>query len=356
MTVVIDQRLPGDHPARHMTTIHQSRSVPGGDQGTVVAARLCGGLGNQLFQFAAGRSLAQRCNARLILDATTFTLPQQRRAFALSPYPIDADVMFDGYAYSPTTRWVKLPRPRDMEYSTSLLDRVRYRLARGGGLLQRGYMQFSTLIDRMTGAAGLRVFAEKSFDYDCAFAMLGARIYLDGYWQSERYFVDVRDVLRRELTLPDAPNAANASWLARIEGASSVCVHVRRGDYLKADNLAQHGLCSADYYARAMRLVAARVESPQFFVFSDDLDWSRRHLAGPNVAFVDANAADAAHDELRLMATCRHHVIANSSLSWWGAWLAHHPGQIVVGPDPWFAARTQTPDLLPAGWIALPRG
>jgi hypothetical protein len=105
-----------------------------------------------------------------------------------------------------------------------------------------------------------------------------------------------------------------------------------------------------------MRLIAECVEEAHFFVFSDDLAWSREHVTGENLSFVDANPVEAAHDELRLMASCRHHVIANSSLSWWGAWLAHHAGQIVVCPDPWFSARKQTPDLFPASWIALPRG
>jgi hypothetical protein len=328
------------------------------DRGTgpVVAAHLCGGLGNQLFQYAAGRSLAHRNRARLVLDATTFTLPQQRRKFALEPYAIDAAVVFDGYAYAPQTPAVMLPRPDWLrERPGSFIDRFVYRLGRAR--VEGGAIRLVNTVRYLTGrAAALRVFAEKSFDYDPGFSRLEGRTYLEGYWQSHRYFADTADVIRRELTLRYEPNAVNRQWLARILGSNSVCVHVRRGDYLTVDHFDQHGICSADYYARSMQLLAGRIDNPQFFVFSDDLAWSRQHLSGLNVCFVDANSAEAAHDELKLMASCRHHIIANSSLSWWGAWLARWDGQIVIGPDPWFSARKETPDLFPPDWLVLPRG
>jgi hypothetical protein len=335
-----------------------SRSPRARTEALLVATRLCGGLGNQLFQFAAGRSLAQRCGARLVLDATVFTLPQERRKFALAPYPLDADVVLDGYAYSPTRPVVILPRPPGTkERPDGIVDRIAYRLARSGIRIEGAFAAAVSSFRYVTRQPpGLRLFAEKTFDYDPAFTTRGAHTYLDGYWQSERYFSDSRNVIRRELTLPYQPNAANAPWLERIMGSNAVCVHVRRGDYLAADHLAEHGICAASYYEHAMRLVAERVENPQFFVFSDDLAWSRRHIAGPDIAFVDANPVAAAHDELRLMAACRHHIIANSSLSWWGAWLAQHDSQVVIGPDPWFSARKETPDLFPKSWLALPRG
>lgn len=324
---------------------------------TAVVARLCGGLGNQLFQFAAGRSLAERTGTQLILDATVFTLPNERRTFALGPYPITAKVTVDGYAYPPTRPLVTLPRPAAPDQRPAgLVDRIASRIGQRGGMAESAVMAVvSGFRQVMGGPAVLRVFREKAFDYDPAFETIGAQTYIDGYWQSERYFNDVCEHIRRELTLPYGPNAVNARWLARIHGTNSVCVHVRRGDYLLADHFSQHGICSADYYARAMLLIAERMEDPQFFVFSDDLEWCGRHIAGKNVAYVDANPPDAAHDELKLMSACRHHVIANSSLSWWGAWLARHDGQIVIGPEPWFSARKRTPDLFPAHWLSLPR-
>jgi Glycosyl transferase family 11 len=324
---------------------------------TAVVARLCGGLGNQLFQFAAGRSLAERRGAQLILDATVFTLPNERRKFALEPYPIAAKVTVDGYAYPPTRPLVIVPRPAALDQRpAALVDRIVSGIGQRSGMAESAVMAVVSGFRHVTGRpAALRVFREKTFDYDSAFETIGAQTYIDGYWQSERYFNDVCELIRRELTLPYGPNAVNAHWLGHIQGTNSVCVHVRRGDYLLADHFSQHGICSADYYARAMRAIVERVENAQFFIFSDDLEWCGRHIAGRNVAYVDANPPDAAHDELRLMSACRHHIIANSSLSWWGAWLARHERQIVIGPDPWFSAVRKTPDLFPDSWIALPR-
>jgi hypothetical protein len=334
------------------------RSAAVRDEGRMVAARLSGGLGNQLFQFAAARRLAQSCAARLVLDATPFTLPQERRTYALSPYPIDAAVVFDGYASSPIRPRVVLPRPRGVPiHPYGLVNRIADRLTGRPGAVEGAVSAVASHLRRARGGtSGLQVFRESTFDYDPAFMALGAGTYLDGYWQSYRYFDGVRDIISRELTLPLEPNSLNREWLVRIRSANAVCIHVRRGDYLMADHFADHGVCSPDYYARAMRLVAERAESPRFFVFSDDLAWSRAHFAAADVAFVDANPPAAAHDELKLMAACRHHIIANSSLSWWGAWLARHDGQIVIAPDPWFSTRNATPDLFPADWIALPRG
>src|SRR5262249_8985350 len=163
-------------------------------------------------------------------------------------YPLDAKVIFDGYAHPPTWPVAKLPRPRG-EDGNGLVDRIFYKMGRSGDMVKSAATAATSGLRRLVGQPpGLRVLVEKSFDYDSAFARAGGQTYLEGYWQSERYFVDVRDILHRELTLPYAPNAANQAWLARIHAANAVCVHVRRGDYLRADHFAQHGVCSAEYF------------------------------------------------------------------------------------------------------------
>ena len=100
---------------------------------------------------------------------------------------------------------------------------------------------------------------------------------------------------------------------------------------------------------------AVLLTAPKLFVFSDDIPWCRSAFAGTDVAFVDVNGPDDAVDDLRLMAACRHHIIANSSLSWWGAWLAHHPEQVVIAPQPWLPGADSDRDLLPPHWIKLPK-
>jgi Glycosyl transferase family 11 len=304
-----------------------------------VVACIFGGLGNQMFQYAAGRALALKTGSRLILDATGFTLSKVRRGYALDGYALAAETRFDGYRYPPRQSAVRFPARQRPQWFERAVQVARARIP----------------ISFAARKGDFSVFAEDSFDFDPGFWLCGPRTYLVGYWQSERYFKEIADVIRRELTYPRTPDEANARWLARIRACNAVCVHVRRGDYLMPAHFGYHGLCSAGYYRRALRLIRERVANPQFFIFSDDWPWCREHLAGEDVVIVDANKIDAAQDELRLMAACRHHVIANSSLSWWAAWLATTDDQIVVAPTPWFTHRLQTPDLFPAHWVVMPR-
>jgi Glycosyl transferase family 11 len=326
-------------PIREIETGRSNKHQDDGS-GTSVVACLFGGLGNQMFQYAAGRALALKTGSRLILDATGFTLPKARRAYALDGYALAAETRFDGYRYPPRQSAVRFParqRPQWIDRAARLLH------AR------------DIPLRRAAGKNSFSVFNERSFDFDPRFWQCGPRTYLVGYWQSERYFAPIADVVRRELTYLPTPDAANAQWLARIRAANAVCIHVRRGDYLLPAHFRHHGLCSAEYYRRAVRLMREQVAHLQFFVFSDDWPWCREHLTDGDMVIVDANKPEAGQDELRLMAACRHHIIANSSLSWWGAWLAASAGQTVVAPTPWFTHRSATPDLFPAGWATLPR-
>jgi hypothetical protein len=318
---------------------------PPASVGPMVVSALSGGLGNQMFQYAAGRSLAFRFGAQLVLDATVFTLPGERRSFALSPYEIDADVIFDGYAHPPPGRTAEYPR--------------------GQGWLSGGNGDFVDALRSIVGGIcgwgnrrkTLAVFRERSFDYDPQFVQVGPQVYLSGYWQSARYFNQIDELVRGELRLRREPSETNAAWLARVRrtGPVAVCVHIRRGDYLMAAHYDHHGVCSVEYYRRAMQLMRSRVRNAEFFIFSDDWQWCRENLSTDDAVVVDANDVAAVQEELRLMAACRHHIIANSSLSWWAAWLAKSDGQIVIAPKPWFIKRADTPDLFPETWLTLSR-
>lgn len=297
-----------------------------------VAVQILGGLGNQLFQYAAGRALAQRIGARLILDCTSRMA--NPRTFALDRFPIQADVIRD----APTT--------------------IRQRHFRLGGNLGRritdAFHDAFPRIVQIDGHPFKIVYEKRLFTYDPRFESLAGSNYLIGWQQSYRYFEHAADVVRSELRMEWAPSRANEEWLDRIRQANSVCLHVRRGDYLDQGVQDYFGVCAPSYYARAAQTIRERVENPRFFVFSDDLAWCRDHLTMEDTQFVDANGPEDAADELRLMAACRHHIIANSSFSWWAAWLAGHPKQVVIAPYPWFAGRPSAPDLLPERWIRLP--
>ncbi|MCC6887080.1 MAG: alpha-1,2-fucosyltransferase [Hyphomicrobiales bacterium] len=302
----------------------------------VVATRMLGGLGNQLFQYATGRALATRLDARLILDCTPRGGPN--RPFVLDRYRLDADIVRNAPG--------KL-RHRHFRLPTAI----------GRRLTDRFHDHLPTRI-RLADRS-LKVFAERgelirAKRYDHRFAKLSGSIYLTGYWQSFRYFDAITDDLRQVLR-PIAPlSEANRNWLGRIITSNAVCLHVRRGDYLTSkDGFAR--TCSLAYYQTALAHVRRFLPASQVFVFSDDIAWCRTVLAAFELCFVDANGPDDAVDELCLMAACRHHVIANSSLSWWGAWLAHHHDQLVIAPWPWVSTIADHADFLPSNWLKLPK-
>ena len=292
----------------------------------MIMVRLIGGLGNQMFQYATGRSVALRYGVPLLLDASGFA------NYDLRHYELDA-----------------------MDIAGCLATRSQL-LDVGIGLTQ------PTLIASIKKHFGLsRSFnklKEASFTYDSRIEKATSDVYLDGYWQSERYFAAISDLLRKEFSLRELANEGNVAMAGQIValGKNAVSLHVRRGDYVNNARTAQyHGVCSTEYYRQAANYIGARVEAPHFFVFSDDHAWVRESLNLPYpMTLVDVNTADRGVWDMALMKLCRHHIIANSSFSWWGAWLNPHLDKIVVCPQRWFSAATHdTSDLIPQSWIRL---
>jgi hypothetical protein len=294
----------------------------------VVVARLIGGLGNQMFQYAAGRALALRCGATLRLDLSGFATYPKRR-YELGDFPICATAASE----ADLARFGLRP-----EAQFGWRRRVR-------GLLPFKAKPWAS-----------PTYRERHFHFDARVVDLRAPIYLDGFWQTERYFSDFADTLRLEFC-PAAPlESENAAVAAQIDATSAVSLHVRRGDYVdEADINRFHGVCSLGYFRAAVQYFHERVGSIHLFVFSDDQGWSRRNLLlGLPTTFVDANSSNRGFRDMQLMARCSHHIIANSSFSWWGAWLNPSPAKIVVAPRRWFGASTNdTRDLLPEAWVRL---
>lgn len=178
-------------------------------------------------------------------------------------------------------------------------------------------------------------------------------VYLDGYWQSERYFSDVSETIRQDLRIITPPSLENARHLEEIASVPSISLHVRRGDYLTPKHQAYHGTCTMEYYARALDVVTSRMKvEPIVYVFSDEPDWARDNLLVPfEKRIMGHNSSANSYEDMRLMSACRHHIIANSTFSWWGAWLNLSPDKIVVAPQRWFAdPNIDNPDLIPERW------
>jgi hypothetical protein len=293
----------------------------------LVIVKLLGGLGNQMFQYATGRAVAQRLGVQLLLDVSAFVQYDLRR-YELDEWAIRARV----------ARSDELAQVGVAANSTSWLSRIRMALGRNKHFLN-GFM-------------------EASFAYDPGILHVTAPVYLDGYWQSDRYFLEIAEALRQEFVLKHPLDGNNQRMAARIRdsGAQAVSLHIRRGDYVSNPHTAQyHGICSLEYYRAAANHVATRVSDSHFFVFSDDLAWVSENLRlDYAMTLVDVNGADRGVWDMALMKACRHHVIANSSFSWWGAWLNPHADKIVVAPKRWFSGTSHdTSDLIPASWIRI---
>lgn len=287
----------------------------------MIVVALNGGIGNQLFQYAAARALALRLGVPVGLDKRWFAGRKDRHyalgSFSISPDPVDPGL---------------LP-------------------FRDGKILGRLLFGFG---------GRLRVYREEGLAFEPRVLDLPDGTYLRGVFQSERYFANQEVVLRRDLAFAEPPDAASRAVLAEIAGSLAVSLHVRRGDYVSDPKITSvHGALAPDYYRRAAELVAVRTGGePRFFVFSDDPAWVARNLElGFPMHVVDHNGADRASNDLRLMAACRHHIVANSSFSWWGAWLNPSADKIVVAPRPWFRdPALDDSTIVPERWIRLSTG
>ncbi len=293
----------------------------------MIIVQLLGGLGNQMFQYATGRRLAHAHNSVLKLDISAFN--QRRfvtdRKYALSPFNIQSQIASIDEIEA-LTLW---PAAKTVNFFPHLFRRFPWRPPTYIHCFEVPFQ--SHILNLPDG------------------------VYLEGYWQSEKYFKDIAQILRQELTLKGQPAGENLDWVQRIQSCSSVSVHVRRRDFLMDTNTHQtHGVCSLDYYERAVHKVDEVVKSPVFFVFSDDHRWAKENLRIPFPAnFIDNN--QQRHEEdFRLMNLCRHHILANSSFSWWSAWLNPNPDKIVIAPWPWFKdLKYDIRDILPDDWFKV---
>jgi hypothetical protein len=280
-----------------------------------------GGLGNQLFQYAAARSLALRLGEELVLDPYWFN------------HPLSGE----------TARPLELLRYAVQMRVATPAEQRRWRFQRSRWVRRLPFLQSSGVL-RETPAA-----------YTSAFERAGRDTYMIGFWQSERYFKEHRAKLLAELTPLAPPSTRDAALLETMRDGTPVSLHVRRGDYVTSPSAAAfHGVCSIDYYERALDHIRRRVQRPTLYIFSDDPAWTRENLRTDLPChYVDHNGPENAFQDLRLMSRCTHHVTANSSFSWWGAWLSTAKDGIVVAPRAWFASGLATANLVPDDWVRL---
>jgi hypothetical protein len=178
-------------------------------------------------------------------------------------------------------------------------------------------------------------------------------VYLEGYWQSEKYFSNIESQIRSLYTFPEITDKSNLDLADKIKSCNSVSIHIRRGDYLSEKNAPMHGnICTKAYYDNAIKYISENVANPQFYIFTDDAEWARQQYKGEEYTIVDQNHADNSFRDMQLMSMCKHNIIANSSFSWWGAWLNPNKDKIVTAPPKWFNL-ADTPDIWCDGWKVM---
>ena len=299
--------------------------------GTTVINRMIivnciGGLGNQMFQYALGRALSLRRKVPFCLDAADFDW------YELREYQLEKFFSLKAALASPS-EVRKVLGFRALPWARKLLLKKRFQAFRGKKLIIEPQIAYWPPV--------------LEAPEDC---------YLIGHWFSEKYFKDFEDVIRADFSFKTPLSGLNAELGAQARASASVSVHVRRGDMANDPaTLAVHGVCSPGYYRAAAAHIAKSVENPEFFVFSDDIQWAKENIAlGPRCRYIDHNKGEDAHNDMRLMSLCRHHIVANSSFSWWGAWLNPDPRKIVVAPERWFAADWDSSDIVPQCWTRIP--
>lgn len=258
--------------------------------------KLKGGLGNQMFQYAHGRKL-ELSGQKVVFDISFF-------AGSRANNDISRDFKLDVFNLGTNAEFLNKPS------------------------------SFSIFIAKVKKVLGVKV---------------------EEYYQGVKYFIDISDIIKKEFTLKNGLSEVMRDFEEKVSDSNSISLHIRRGDYIAdARTNAFHGVCGLDYYQAAMKLIKERVSAPIFFVFSDDIDWAKENLKGGEFVFVSCSSVKD-YEELILMSKCKHNIVANSSFSWWGAWLNNNSEKIVIAPRKWFADEISNTDndIVSSEWIKI---
>lgn len=292
----------------------------------MIITALNGGLGNQLFQYAFGLAVAKRCGADLKFDIQALQASESR-PFALDKFNISHEIA--------TPNDIRRILEMDMGFLRCIAGRAS----------QRALRYYS---NRYLEEANISCVNSNSFN-------ISDNVYLKGYWQNENYFRSIAKEVKSSVILK-APLCDNSQKVAnQINTANSVGIHIRRGDYVSNPTAnAHHGICSLEYYSEAIQLVLNSFPSAKFFVFSDDIPWCIENLNfNSDAIYVNHNGSESSHEDFALLSMCKHHIIANSSFSWWAAWLNDALGK-TIAPKNWYrSSHRKTQDIIPSRWTVL---
>ena len=292
----------------------------------MILVRITGGLGNQMFQYAAARNLADRLRTNLKLDINEYNQWKLRR-FELGKFNINAGIAGED----------------DMK---SFLGFSRHLPA-----------LFQPYIHNFFKKKFHNIYYEKWFHFNESFFSNRDNTYLIGFWQSEKYFTEIDSLIRREFTLNKKLTKRSEAELAYIRKVNSVSVNIRRGEFVTDPNVnKRHGVIDLSYFYKAISYITAKIKDPHYFIFSDDIDWVKKYfrLKHQAATFMDFNYPERVFEDLILGSNCKHNIITNSTFSWWVAWLNDNKNKIVIAPNKWFqVTHYNIKDLFPRSWIIM---
>lgn len=292
----------------------------------MIITLLSGGLGNQMFQFAAGEALAAKLGQQHKLDTSFYSIYDTNRVYEL-------DRVF--------AKQFELATNADLEKVLGWKKSIYFH-----PFWRRVYRKFPVSKDWVV---------EPGFTYWSNFWEQGKNCLIEGIWQSVKYFDNYAGIVRDALQFK-MEEFTDLSLIEKITKSNSVSIHIRRGDYVANNKtFGYHGICEDEYYVKAIEHFRSRFADIKLFIFSDDLEEAKKILKPYQSIchFVDGNSGDKSHFDMMLMSRCKHNIIANSTFSWWGAWLNQNPEKAVIAPKNWFSADISDKDLIPSSWIRV---
>jgi len=290
----------------------------------MIVAEINGGIGNQLFQYASAKSLSLFHKTELKLNVNPF-----------------GDKFMPGELRS---------RPFDLHHFN--IPEIPADNSIGNSFLKVSF--FQKILQNLKPNYKRKIYKEPFFHFDPHFFEAGNNIYLKGLRQSEKYFKLFETEIRTILKFKDAIVNQFYEIGKKINNENSISVHIRRGDYLAKISMEVLGLLPIEYYQNAISLMKSKVNTAKLYFFSDDIEWVKENFNIPDAEFISGSITSNHIEDLYLMSQCHHNIIANSSFSWWGAWLNNNPDKIVIAPGKWFnKGPKDTQDLVPPGWIKI---
>jgi hypothetical protein len=320
----------------------------------MIIVQLKGGLGNQFFQYATAYALAKKQKTILLYD-TLLLKERDYRKLGISKFDISAkkasliQLLFADWNYI----WIVLYRI--FKWSTYLYFRHKRQVDLYESYFKRVLRPLQVLdTDQLRFRS---IVSERFFHFDENLLQEKSPLMLFGYWLNERYFNEVRSDLLKEFNLRDPLSSKSKIYLKQIHSCNSVSLHIRRGDFLSSDHSSIFISIPLHYYFKALEYFTTIVYNPVFFIFSDDIDWVKSNLSASKFMkiFVEyEDEFDSTYEEFYLMSQCKHNITANSSFSWWAAWVNNNPKKIVVTPSVWYNLPShQTDSMIPDSWTKL---